>query len=132
MTTERHEIIVQGSNDGVHWSDYDFKYKPGDVTQRPVFIAPFQPRLDWQMWFAALGNYQENPWFENLCVRLLKGSPQVLALLKHNPFPEKPPRYIRAELYNYEFTDFSERHATGAWWKRQSIGEYFPPISLSQ
>jgi hypothetical protein len=132
MTTERHEIIVQGSNDGVHWSDYDFKYKPGDVTRRPGFIAPFQPRLDWQMWFAALGNYQDNPWFENLCVRLLQGSPQILALLKHNPFPEKPPRYIRAELYNYEFTDFSERHATGAWWKRQSIGEYFPPVSLSQ
>jgi lipase maturation factor 1 len=132
MTTERHEIIVQGSNDGVHWSDYEFRYKPGDVEQRPGFIAPFQPRLDWQMWFAALGNYQDNPWFENFCVRLLQGSPPVLALLKSNPFPTKPPRYIRGELYNYEFTNFSERHATGAWWKRQLIGEYLPPISLSE
>jgi predicted DCC family thiol-disulfide oxidoreductase YuxK len=131
MTTERHEIIVQGSNDGVHWSDYEFKYKPGDVKERPVFVAPFQPRLDWQMWFAALGDYQDNQWFENFCVRLLQGSPPVLALLKHNPFPEKPPRYIRAELYNYEFTNFSERRATGAWWKRQSIGQYLPQISLS-
>ena len=132
MTTERHEIIVQGSNDGVHWSDYEFKYKPCDLTRRPAFIAPFQPRLDWQMWFAALGNYQESPWFENFCVRLLQGSPQVLALLKHNPFPTKPPHYIRAELYNYEFTRSGEPHSDQAWWNRQLIGDYFPPVSLSQ
>jgi predicted DCC family thiol-disulfide oxidoreductase YuxK len=132
MTTERHEIIVQGSNDGVNWRDYEFKYKPGNLNERPVFVAPFQPRLDWQMWFAALGNYQENPWFQNFCVRLLEGSPQVLALLKHNPFPGKPPRYIRAEFYNYEFTNFNERRVSGAWWKRQFIGEYLPPISLTQ
>ena len=132
MTTERHEIIVQGSNDGVHWRDYEFKYKPGNVRRRPVFVAPFQPRLDWQMWFAALSNYQENPWFENFCVRLLQGSPQVLALKKHNPFPGKPPRYVRAELYNYEFTRFGEPHTNDAWWNRQFIGEYRPPITLSQ
>lgn len=132
MTTERHEIIVQGSNDGEHWSDYEFKYKPDDISIRPKFVAPFQPRLDWQMWFAALGSYQDNPWFENFCVRLLQDSPEVLALLKLNPFPEKPPRYIRAELYNYKFTNFSERYATGAWWKRQQIGEYLPPVSLSE
>lgn len=132
MTTERDEIIVQGSNDGVHWSDYEFKYKPGDVQRRPVFVAPFQPRLDWQMWFAALSDYQNNPWFQSFCVRLLQGSPQVLALLKTNPFPGKPPRYIRAEFYNYEFTNISERRATGAWWKRKLIGEYLPPVSLSE
>ena len=132
MTTERHEIIVQGSNDGVQWSDYEFNYKPGDVTRRPGFVAPFQPRLDWQMWFAALGNYQENPWFGNFCVRLLQGSPQVLALLRHNPFPTKPPRYVRAELYNYEFTRLGESGTGRAWWKRQLIGEYFPPVSLSE
>lgn len=131
MTTERREIIVQGSNDGVHWRDYEFKYKPGDVRRRPVFIAPFQPRLDWQMWFAALGNYQDSPWFGNFCVRLLQGSPQVLALLQQNPFPGKPPRYIRAELYNYEFTRFGEPQTDHAWWKRQLIGEYLPPVSLS-
>jgi predicted DCC family thiol-disulfide oxidoreductase YuxK len=132
MTTRRHEIIVQGSNDGVHWSDYEFKYKPGDARKRPVFIAPFQPRLDWQMWFAALSDYQNNQWFQNFCVRLLQGSPPVLALLKDNPFPGRPPRYIRAELYDYEFTDFSERLRTRAWWKRQFIGEYLPPVSLSE
>lgn len=132
MTTQRQEIIVQGSNDGVHWSGYEFRYKPGNVERRPGFIAPFQPRLDWQMWFAALGNYQDNPWFENFCVRLLQGSPPVLTLLKSNPFPAKPPRYIRGELYNYEFTTLSERRATGAWWKRQFIGEYLPPVSLAE
>ncbi len=132
MTTERHEIIVQGSNDGVQWNDYEFKYKPGDVKKRPGFVAPFQPRLDWQMWFAALSDYQDTPWFGNFCVRLLQGSPQVLALLEKNPFPNKPPRYIRAEVYNYQFTGFAERRATGAWWKREFVGEYLPPVSLPE
>jgi hypothetical protein len=132
MTTERHEIIVQGSNDGVHWSDYEFKYKPGDLDKRPVFVAPFQPRLDWQMWFAALGSVDQNPWFQNFGVRLLQGSPEVMALLQKNPFPDKPPHYIRAELYNYQFTNFTERRATGAWWKRESIGEYLPPVSIHE
>ena len=132
MTKKRHEIIIQGSNDGTHWLDYEFKYKPGDVNRRPIFVAPFQPRLDWQMWFAALGDYQDNPWFENFCVRLLQGSPDVLALVEKNPFPDKPPRYIRAELYNYQFTDYTERRRTGAWWKREFIGEYLPPISIPE
>lgn len=132
MTTERREIIVQGSNDGTNWLTYEFKYKPGDVDRRPVFVAPFQPRLDWQMWFAALGDVRQNPWFVNFCGRLLQGSPNVLALLKRNPFPDKPPRYVRAEFYDYRFTDFAERRATGAWWKRKFIGEYLPPISLRE
>jgi predicted DCC family thiol-disulfide oxidoreductase YuxK len=131
MTTNRDEIIVEGSNDGVNWLPYEFKYKPGNVDRRPVFIEPFQPRLDWQMWFAALGNYQQNPWFVNFCERLLQGSPEVLALLKNNPFPKHPPKFIRAELYDYQFTNFAERRATGAWWKRRRVGEYLPAISLA-
>ena len=131
MTTERREVIVEGSNDGVTWLPYEFKYKPGNVDRRPAFVAPHQPRLDWQMWFAALGDYRQNPWFVNFCLRLLQGSPDVLALLAKNPFPDHPPLYIRAEFYNYRFTDFTERHATGAWWKREPIGVYLPPISLS-
>jgi predicted DCC family thiol-disulfide oxidoreductase YuxK len=130
MTTSRHEIIVQGSKDGVHWLDYEFKYKPGDVNQRPRFVAPFQPRLDWQMWFAALGNYEQNPWFGNFCVRLLQGSPDVLALLEKNPFPGKPPAYVRAEVFDYHFSNVTERWATGAWWTRDYLGEYLPVISL--
>jgi hypothetical protein len=132
MTTERNEIIVQGSNDGAHWLDYEFKYKPGDVNRRPGFVAPFQPRVDWQMWFAAFSDYHQNPWFGNFCVRLLQGSPEVLELLAKNPFPDKPPHYIRAELYNYQFTSSAERRATGAWWKRELIGEYLPPVSLPE
>ncbi|HEX5398225.1 MAG TPA: lipase maturation factor family protein, partial [Verrucomicrobiae bacterium] len=132
MTTGRREIIVEGSNDGTNWLAYEFKYKPGNVDRRPVFIAPFQPRLDWQMWFAALGNVRQNPWFVNFCERLLQGSPDVLALLEKNPFPGHPPRYIRAELYDYHFTNFAERRATGAWWKRKKVGEYLPPISFRE
>ena len=132
MTTQRNEIIVEGSDDGTNWLAYEFKYKPGDVNRRPSFIEPFQPRLDWQMWFAALGTVQQNPWFENFCERLLQGSPEVLALLEINPFPKHPPRYIRAGFYKYEFTNFAERRATGAWWKRELVGEYLPPVSLRE
>jgi predicted DCC family thiol-disulfide oxidoreductase YuxK len=132
MTTERREIIVEGSNDGTNWLAYEFKYKPGDMNRRPGFIAPFQPRLDWQMWFAALGSPRQNPWFENFCERLLQGSPEVLALLEKNPFPGKPPRFIRAEFYDYHFTNADERHATGAWWRREFLGEYLPPVSLRE
>jgi predicted DCC family thiol-disulfide oxidoreductase YuxK len=132
MTTERHEIIVEGSDDGVKWLPYEFKFKPGDVDRRPAFVAPHQPRLDWQMWFAALEDYQQNPWLVAFGGQLLRGSPPVLALLEKNPFPQHPPRYVRAEVYDYHFTTFAERRATGAWWKREIIGEYLPPLSLNQ
>ncbi|HKS97174.1 MAG TPA: lipase maturation factor family protein, partial [Terriglobia bacterium] len=131
MTTSRLEIIVQGSNDGVTWQDYEFKYKPGDVKRPPPWVAPNQPRLDWQMWFAALGRFQENPWFVNFMARLLEGSPDVLALLERNPFPTAPPRYVRALVYDYHFTDFAERRATGAWWHRELKAMYFPEVSLN-
>jgi hypothetical protein len=132
MTTERREIIVEGSNDGTHWLPYEFKYKPGDLNRRPGFIEPFQPRFDWQMWFAALGTDRQNPWFEKFCERLLQGQPEVLALLAKNPFPNGPPQLIRAELYDYRFTNAAERRATGAWWQREFVGEYLPPVSLRE
>ena len=132
MTSSRPEIIIEGSNDGVTWSPYEFKYKPGDLNRRPRFVEPFQPRLDWQMWFAALGNYQHEEWFIALCVKLLQGSPDVLALLETNPFPNAPPRYIRALLYDYHFTDFVTRRATGQWWRRELKGPYCPILSLNQ
>jgi hypothetical protein len=130
MTTTRPEIIVEGSNDRQTWLAYEFKHKPGDAQRRPGFVAPHQPRLDWQMWFAALGTYRENPWFINFCVRLLQGSPEVLALLERNPFPNRPPRYVRATVYEYRFTSAAERRATGAWWRREFKGEYCPVLSL--
>ena len=130
MTTSRHEIIVQGSEDGSEWRDYAFPYKPGDVNRAPRWVAPYQPRLDWQMWFAALGSYRNNPWFVNFVYRLLQGSPEVLGLLSKNPFPDAPPRYIRALFYDYQFTDWPERKSTGAWWKRESKGTYLPAVSV--
>jgi hypothetical protein len=130
MTTTRPEIIIEGSNDGTNWLAYEFKYKPGDLKRRPAFVAPHQPRLDWQMWFAALGDVRQNRWLVNFCVRLLQGSPEVLKLMGKNPFPDRPPRYIRAQLYDYRFTDFKQRRADGGWWRRESEGEYMPAISL--
>ncbi len=131
MTTSRNEIIVEGSNDGLTWWPYEFQYKPGDLTQRPRFVEPFQPRVDWQMWFAALGDYRNNPWFINFCVRLLQGAPEVLALLKNNPFPDHPPRYIRATMYHYHFTDFPTGREQGTWWQRDDERLYCPVLSLS-
>jgi hypothetical protein len=128
MTTVRPEIIVEGSSDGIEWKPYEFKYKPGDVSRRPRFCAPHQPRLDWQMWFAALGTCQGNPWLINFCVRLLQNEPAVTALLARNPFPDRPPRYIRAVVYEYRFTTLAERRATGQWWKREPKGLYCPML----
>ncbi len=132
MTTTRREIIIEGSNDGITWLPYQFKYKPGSVKRRPGFVAPYQPRLDWQMWFAALSDYRHNPWLVNFCLRLLEGSRPVLALLKYDPFPHAPPRYIRAMVYEYHFTDLAARRQTGAWWSRKKLGLYLPPITLPQ
>jgi lipase maturation factor 1 len=128
MTTQRPEITIEGSNDGVTWQAYEFKYKPGDVNRRPPLIGPHMPRLDWQMWFAALGAYEQNPWLERFLDGLLEGSPDVLALLAHNPFPTAPPRYVRATTYDYHFTDFRTRGETGAWWQRTDIGPYAPTL----
>ncbi len=130
MRTSRLVIMVEGSNEGETWLADEVKSKRGGLTRRPPIVAPHQPRLDWQMWFAALGNYRGNPWFVNLMVRLLEGSPDVLALLRTNPFPDAPPRYVRAEVYDYHFTDFAGRRATGAWWRRDFKGRYFPVGSL--
>ena len=130
MTVTRPEISIEGSNDGVEWRPYIFPYKPGPLNRAPGWVAPLQPRLDWQMWFAALGNYRENPWLVSFVVRLLQESPPVLHLIEQNPFPGQPPKYIRAMIYRYRFTNFDERRRTGNWWKRELLGTYLPPVSL--
>jgi predicted DCC family thiol-disulfide oxidoreductase YuxK len=129
MTTSRPEIIVEGSTDGATWVPYEFKYKPGRLDRRPSFVEPHQPRLDWQMWFAALGGYQRNPWFGNFCIRLLEGSPPVLRLMERNPFPTGPPKFLRIVVFDYRFTDFATRRKSGDWWRRE-LKRISPPLSL--
>ena len=131
MTESRPEIIVEGSNDRITWQTYQFRWKPGDLTAAPKWVAPHQPRLDWQMWFAALqGSYQRTPWFLNFMGALLQGKPKVLQLLADNPFPDTPPRYIRATLYDYRFTDLATKRSEGTWWHREWKSMYCPAISL--
>ena len=127
MTTTRPEIVIEGSNDGGTWRAYEFRYKPGDPLRRPGFVAPHQPRLDWQMWFAALGTCEDSPWLQRLFQRLREGSPPVLGLLGRNPFPDGPPRQVRALLYDYHFADLATHRRTGEWWQRRPEGEFCGP-----
>ena len=129
MTTERNEIIIEGSDDGVEWREYGFPYKPGDVARRPPWNIPHQPRLDWQMWFAALDDPRRVDWFPHFLERLLQNEPTVTALLAGNPFAEKAPRYIRAQFYSYTFSS-AEEMRKGFWWQRRSMGLYFPVVQL--
>jgi hypothetical protein len=128
MTTTRPEIVIEGSMDGATWLPYEFTWKAGDVNRRPRFVAPYQPRLDWQMWFAALGRFEGNRWLGNFMVRLLQGSPAVLRLLRHNPFPDEPPMYLRATLYDYRFSRPGESVDGRAWWVRERPRPYGPVL----
>ena len=128
MTTERNEIIIEGSDDGTEWREYQFRYKPGDVARRPPWNIPHQPRLDWQMWFAALDDAQRVPWFSRFLERLLENEPSVTGLLERNPFPGKPPTYVRAEFYEYIYAGNDQ--AAGQWWSRRLAGLYFPRARL--
>jgi predicted DCC family thiol-disulfide oxidoreductase YuxK len=130
MTKSRPEIVIEGSADGIEWRPYEFRWKPGALDKAPGWVAPHQPRLDWQMWFAALGSYRQNPWFVSLLERLLHNTPEVTRLLARNPFPGAPPAYVRAKLFEYRFTTAEEHRGTGAWWKRAERGEYLPAVSL--
>jgi hypothetical protein len=130
MTTERPELIIEGSDDGHDWREYALPQQPGDPHRRPEFVAPGQPRLDWQLWFAALAPPAQNPWVETLGVELLRGNPQVLGLFSRNPFPLHPPHYLRVVRYQYHFTDAAERARTGTWWRRSPDDLYLKPIAL--
>ena len=131
MTTERPEIVVEGSRDGERWEPYEFRYKPGDPSRPPPWVAPHQPRLDWQMWFAALGSWQGSRWIHSFMARLLEGSEPVTGLLESVPFDD-PPRYLRAVLYDYRFTTRRERRETGRWWRRERLGPYGPVLERSR
>jgi lipase maturation factor 1 len=129
MTMDRPEIVLEGSSDGVYWEPYEFYYKPGDIRRSPPFVAPHQPRLDWQMWFAALGPIRNSPWFYYFTQRLLEGSAPVKRLLALDPFPDSPPRYLRAHIYDYRFATPEERTLDRVWWKRSLSHAYLPTIS---
>ena len=128
---EREEIIFEGTEDAVitgdtKWREYQFKAKPGDPNRRPPFIAPYQPRIDWQIWFAAMGSPAQYPWTLHFIWKLLHNDPGTLSLIANNPFPVQPPHYIRARLYRYQFAPPGDP----AWWKREPIGEWLPAFSV--
>ncbi len=135
VTRERYEIVIEGADGepgaaGTAWREYEFKGKPGDPMRRPPQVAPYHLRLDWLMWFAAMGGPTTYPWFITLVGRLLEGDAPTLKLLGRNPFPDRPPRYVRALLYRYRFTSPAERRRTHAWWDRTLIGLYLPSMRL--
>ena len=129
MTTSRPEIVVEGSNDGRNWKAYRFRWKPGDPLRPPRFAGPHMPRLDWQMWFAALRGSRRAPWFHHFVARLQEGSPEVLALLDDDPFRGEPPLHIRGMLFDYRFTDAATRRTEDAWWQRRALGLYSPVVT---
>lgn len=129
MTTTRIEIIIEGSDDGEQWKEYAFPYKPSEVERRPRRISPYQPRLDWQAWFLPFDSIPD-AWFEFFLFHLLKGTPEVLRLLRTNPFPHHPPKYVRAMKYDYRFSTFAEKRQTGHWWVRNFAGPFCPAIML--
>jgi hypothetical protein len=128
MTRGRYEIEFQGSNDGERWTPYLFRYKPQALDQAPGIYAPYQPRFEWNLWFASLGGWRENDLVPFTEERLLENESDVLKLFRGNPFGQMPPRYLRAVLWQYWFTSMEERKRTGNWWKRNLMGVYAPEI----
>jgi hypothetical protein len=127
----RDEVILEGTSDphpgpNSRWLAYELPCKPGDVNRRPCLITPYHLRLDWQMWFAALGDYEREPWLIHLIDKLLHGDRGALSLLANDPFPNAAPRFIRAQRYRYRFTRWGEH--TSAWWHREYLGPYLPPL----
>lgn len=131
MTRGRYDIEFQGSNDGSDWTAYPFRNKPQALNEPPRIYAPYQPRFDWNLWFASLGSWQQNDFVTLTEERLLVNGPAVLSLFRNNPFPESPPRYVRAVLWQYWFTSADEKRRTGNWWRREYIGLYAPELTLA-
>jgi hypothetical protein len=126
MTHGRYEIEFQGSNDGKTWTAYPFRYKPQTIDKAPGIYAPYQPRFEWNLWFASLGSWRESRFVVWTEERLLKNDPDVLQLFAYNPFPNAPPREVRTIIYQYWFTDLGTKRANGNWWRREALGEYAP------
>jgi hypothetical protein len=129
---ERHEIVFEGTDDATItdatiWKEYEFPAKPGDPARRPAIVAPYQPRLDWQIWFAAMSGPERYPWTAHLIWKLLHNDPLALSLLANDPFPDHPPRFIRAQYYRYEFAPPGD--PGGLYWRRTLLGTWIPPLS---
>jgi len=129
MTRGRYEIEFQGSSDGQNWQVYPFRYKPQEVNERPGIYAPYQPRFDWNLWFASLGEWQQNDIVPFTEERLLMNDRDVLTLFRSNPFSASPPRFVRAVLWQYWFTSVAEKRSTGVWWRRKLLGLYAPTLA---
>jgi hypothetical protein len=129
MTRGRYEIEFQGSADGQTWVTYPFRYKPQDPSKAPGIYAPYQPRFDWNLWFASLGGWRTNPIVPRTEERLLAGDADVLSLFAANPFPQEPPRQVRAVIWQYRFSTVAEKRAQGLWWRRQLLGLYAPTLA---
>ncbi len=132
MTRRRYEIEFQGSDDQVNWTPYRFRNKPQALNEAPRIYAPYQPRFDWNLWFASLGGWRENEMVPLTEERLLLGDADVLALFRGNPFPQIPPRYVRAVLWQYRFTSMGEKRRTGDWWEREDLGLYAPELTMTE
>ncbi len=137
ITRDRFEIVLQGTADAAAtddstWLDYEFKGKPGDPSRRPPQVAPYHLRLDWLMWFEAMSPVPQSGWFINLLGGLLRGDRGTISLLRTNPFPDAPPRYVRAQYYRYRFTTPEQRRRTRLWWDRQLVGTFYGPVSLGR
>jgi lipase maturation factor len=136
ITRDRFEIVIEGTGDetvtaGTEWREYEFKGKPGDPSRMPPQVAPYHMRLDWLMWFESMAPVPQSRWFFNLLRGLLRGDPETLSLLRTNPFPDKPPRFLRAQYYKYTFTTSEERRASGRWWHRELVGAFTEPVALT-
>ena len=129
MTPHRYEIEFQGSNDGENWVAYPFRYKPQELKDRPRIYAPYQPRFDWNLWFASLGSWRQNPIVPRTEECLLESDPAVLGLFAGNPFPNAPPRIVRAVLWQYWFSTEEQKRTEGIWWRRQFLGTYAPTLT---
>lgn len=129
MTRARYELEFQGSPDGQTWTPYPFRHKPQDIYKPPRIYAPYQPRFDWNLWFASLGGWRESRFVLNVEERLLDGEPDVLALFASNPFPGQPPSQVKVIRWQYWFTTWAERRKDGAWWKREKVGLYAPTLA---
>ena len=129
MTRGRYEIEFQGSNDGQNWTPYLFRFKPQALDKAPGIYAPYQPRFEWNLWFASLGDWQQNNLVPLTEERLLVNDADVLTLFRGNPFAQAPPRYVRAVLWQYWFTSMEEKRRTGNWWKRNLMGLYAPELT---